>query len=355
MKLLVTGACGFVGSQIIEGILNRTASGVEVWGLDNLCRRGSETNLARLQQLGVRFRHGDVRVTSDLQSFPEVDWVIDCSAQPSVLAGVDGNASSRQLVECNLNSTIELLELCRRNRSGFILLSTSRVYSINQLAQLPLKTTGLRFELDDAQSFPQGVSVRGLARDFSTQPPVSLYGATKLASEQLAIEYGLAYDFPVGVNRCGVLSGAGQFGRPDQGIVSYWIHSWQARSSLRYIGFSGSGRQVRDCLHVADLAELVWKQLSSLKAGATEVHHVSGGIDRSFSLAEMSAWCQDRFGKHTVLPDPTARPFDVPWLVLDSHATQQAWDWTPHWSIDEIFEDIAKFAEQHPEWLSRTV
>src|SRR6185312_13208555 len=97
----------------------------------------------------------------------------------------------------------------------------------------------------------------GVAENFSTQAPVSLYGSAKLASELLSLEYGEAFGFPVFVNRCGVLAGAGQFGKADQGIFSFWIHSWKSKRPLKYIGFGGQGHQVRDCLHPRDLTTLL--------------------------------------------------------------------------------------------------
>ena len=172
--------------------------------------------------------------------------VLETAANPSVLAGVDGRASSRQLVEHNLLGTVNTLEYCRRHKAAFVLLSTSRVYSITPLAALPLQVRDGAFEPDPACPLPPGLTAAGVREDFSTAPPVSLYGATKLASEQLALEYGGAYGFPVWINRCGVLAGAGQFGRPDQGIFTYWINSWLRRRPLRLHrlwrpGLSGAG------------------------------------------------------------------------------------------------------------------
>ena len=133
MKLLVTGAAGFVGSTLINSLLE-SEPGIEIVGLDNLVRPGSELNRKALQTRGVTFVHGDVRVASDFENLPPVDWVIDAAANPSVLAGIDGKTSSRQVIEHNLGGTVNMLEYCRRRGSGFILLSTSRVYSIKPLA-----------------------------------------------------------------------------------------------------------------------------------------------------------------------------------------------------------------------------
>src|SRR5262249_4723459 len=172
------------------------------------------------------------RMASDLETLPLADWVIDAAAQPSVLAGRDGTTSARQLLEHNLIGTVNLLEYCRASRAGFILLSTSRVYSITALTHLPLRPHGLAYTLDLTQPLPAAVSLAGVGEGFSTEAPISLYGASKLASERLAQEYATAFDMPVWINRCGVLAGAGQFGTAEQGIFSYWIHAHAERRPI---------------------------------------------------------------------------------------------------------------------------
>jgi CDP-paratose 2-epimerase len=180
---------------------------------------------------------------------------------------------------------------------------------------------------------------------------VSLYGATKLASEQLALEYGLAYGFPVWINRCGVLAGAGQFGRPDQGIFSFWINSWLRRRPLGYTGFGGLGYQVRDCLHPADLVPLLERQIALVNDNHPRVANVGGGQASAISLCQLSEWCRERLGEHTVTPQPEARLFDLPWVVLDASLATETWDWKPSRRTSDILEEIARHAEQHPEWL----
>src|SRR6266404_4540474 len=136
MKILITGICGFVGSALARELRQRVEN-LDIFGVDNLSRAGSEQNRRALSGDNVRFFHGDIRNWSDLESLPKVDWVIDAAANPSVLAGVSGQTSSRQLMEHNLAGTINLLELCKQRRAGLVLLSTSRVYSLAQLASLP--------------------------------------------------------------------------------------------------------------------------------------------------------------------------------------------------------------------------
>lgn len=353
MRILITGACGFVGSTLASAWAERGREH-QLYGIDSLVRPGSETNRNKLRRLGVSVAHRDVRLASDFESLPPVDWVVDAAANPSVLAGVDGHTSSRQLVEHNLLGTINMLEYCRAHHAGFILLSTSRVYSIADLTRIQVDAVGGAFSPRAHQDVP-GLSAQGVSEGFSTKPPLSLYGTTKLASEQLALEYGAAFDFPVWINRCGVLAGGGQFGRPDQGIFSYWIHSWARRRPLAYVGFDGSGHQVRDCLHPRDLVPLLDRQMSTNGGGKTRVANLSGGVPSASSLRQCSDWCRARFGAHDVSKVTTTRPFDVPWVVLDSAIAAAEWGWSPTTPRDAIFEEIAAHAESHPEWLDTTI
>ena len=355
MRILVTGICGFAGSVIVRAMLDRRA-GLRITGLDNLTRKGSQTNLEPLRALGCDIHIGDVRDRDLLESLPPQDWILDCAANPSVLAGVDGS-SSRELVDQNLYGTVNLLELCKKWKAGFTLLSTSRVYSIPALAGLPMEKTDTRFELPAEASGP-GWSSRGIAEDFSTTAPISLYGATKLCSEALAIEYGEAYDFPVWINRCGVLAGAGQFGKADQGIFSYWIHSWNAKRPLKYIGFGGSGLQVRDCLHPRDIAPLLLRQMEVSPEGKPKILNLAGGIENSMSLRELSLWCAEHLFPAVRFNDPgeissshSSRPYDIPWAVLDSSLAARIWNWRPITPLQTLLEEIKTHAEQNPGWL----
>jgi CDP-paratose 2-epimerase len=351
MRLLITGLCGFAGSTIARE-LRAHQPGLEIIGLDNLIRRGSETNVEPLRSLGIDVRIGDIRDRATVEALPAIDWIIDCAANPSVLAGIDGQTSSQDLLDHNLSGTIHLLEHCRRHDAGFILLSTSRVYSIEPLASLPVKVIDHAYMPDEARLTPplsDVLSTNGLRENFSATPPISLYGASKKCSEILALEYSSTFGFPVRINRCGVLAGAGQFGKADQGIFSYWIHSWAQRKPLKYIGFDGCGHQVRDCLHPRDLVPLLLQQINA--SPSAQILNVSGGRDSAMSLRQLSDWCTERFGPHHIETDLTPRPFDIPWLVLDSQTARTDWGWTPSTTRHAILEEIAHHAESHPDWL----
>jgi CDP-paratose 2-epimerase len=349
MKLLITGVCGFVGSTLARSF-RRQFGDWKISGIDNLSRPGSELNRSDLQTIGVSVIHSDLRNASDLEALPDVDWVIDGAANPSVLAGVDGKSSSRQVVENNLYGTVNLLEFCRQRRCGFILLSTSRVYSIDALCSLPLSVNDGAFYISGKEIL-SGASPEGVDELFSTNAPLSLYGSTKLASEHLALEYHHAFDVPIWINRCGVLAGAGQFGRADQGIFSFWINSYLRKRPLCYVGFGGKGFQVRDCLHPRDLVGLLVQQMQSSNGNQSICVNVAGGWANSMSLAQLSKWCGERFGDHAISSEPSSRRFDVPWLILDSRRAAREWNWKVETPIATVLQEIAAHAEAHPEWL----
>lgn len=353
MKVLITGVCGFVGSTVAEAFLE-LREGVSISGIDNLQRLGSEMNRGRLRSLGVNVIHGDIRAASDFENLPRADWVIDAAANPSVLAGVSGNGSSRQLFEHNLASLVNVLEYCTASKAGLLLLSSSRVYSIPALVALSLHDNGQAFKLDDSGPLPTGVSANGVGPDFSTRSPISLYGSTKLACEVLALEYGEAFGFPVWVNRCGVVAGAGQFGTPDQGIFAFWVNAHLRRLPLRYIGFDGKGKQVRDALNPRDLAALLQQQMQAERNGGRRIYTVGGGPANAMSLCQLNTWCDTRFGGHKPSSDLRPRPYDIPWVIMDNSDAQRDFGWSPSVSLVETLTEIAEHAEQHPDWLERS-
>lgn len=351
MKILIAGICGFVGSSIAHHILE-SKPGTKIIGIDNLLRSGSWNNKQSLVNKGVHFIHGDIRLQADLNEIGPISWIIDAAAVPSVTSGLEGAFTPHQVLQHNLFGTANLAELARQRGAGIVFLSTSRVYSITQMKDVEIQTLGDRYHAVVGDDTTRGLSLLGISERFSTESPISFYGASKLACEKILMEYAEAFEMPVHINRCGVLAGAGQFARPDQGIIPFWIHSWHSRSSLKYIGFDGRGLQVRDCLHPRDLAELVLLQIEKGSFVPHPILNVSGGMNNSFSLKELSEWCYERLGSHTVESSPENRKYDVPWLVLDSSAAKRVWGWTPSISKKDIFSEVATFAENNPDWVA---
>ena len=341
--ILITGGAGFVGSSLALR-LKAEFPEKSVVAFDNLKRRGSELNLSRLRSAEVEFVHGDVRNPSDLD-LPDVEWIIECSAEPSALAGRDGNTD--YLVHTNLLGTHHCLELARRQRAGMIFLSTSRVYPVKAIQQLRFHSGQTRFELAEPQATP-GVSAEGIAEDFPLEGARTLYGTTKLASELLITEYVDSFDLPIVINRCGVLTGPWQMGKVDQGVVVLWMARHLFGGELSYIGYNGTGRQVRDMLHVEDLADLVCLQMRKIADHQGKTYNVGGGPEISVSLQELTAWCEQITGNSIPIhPDSQERAGDVPWFITDSRKLQQVTGWQPQRSLEHILNEIHDWIKAH--------
>jgi CDP-paratose 2-epimerase len=336
MRVLVTGGAGFVGANLCVHLAAHRPDW-QITALDNLHRRGSELNLPRLEAAGVAFVRADVRDREALLALDPLDALVECSAEPSVLAGTgDG---SEYLVETNLLGAFNCLELVRRHGASLVFLSTSRVYPLAALRGIALRATGTRFEIEPEQDLP-GVSPRGISEALPLHGARTLYGATKLAAELLIAEYANDHGVPTVIDRCGVIAGPWQMGKVDQGVFTYWMASHMFGRELRYLGYEGSGRQVRDLLHAADLAELVEEQLADPQAWAGVTVNVGGGQDCSLSLLETTELCRTLTGKDVpVRGDPELRPGDVPLYVSDCTALFERTAWRPRRGPREILAD----------------
>lgn len=354
MRILITGGAGFVGSALARHF-RRGGSVHEVVIFDNLRRRGSESNLAELVALGVSFIHGDVRNPSDLESIPgNFDALIEASAEPSVLAGVGG--SPRYVLDTNLVGAINCLEFARARCAGFVFLSSSRIYSIEPLVNLPLTSLPTRFDYSDSARGGGGVSAAGIAEDFACDRYRSYYGASKLAAELLCQEYAAQAGFPVVINRCGVIAGPGQFGKTDQGVFTLWVARHHFGRALKYTGFGGQGLQVRDLLHPDDLCNLVELQLQSWDRVSGCTYNVGGGRSGSVSLQEFTQLCQEVVGRSVEIgQDPTTNSVDIPWYVSDHSKISSLLGWAPKHTPRSIVSGIADWVRANEERLARVI
>jgi len=348
MRVLITGGAGFVGSTVALALRESQSSHVTV--LDNLRRRGSELNLNLLRKSGIQFVHGDIRVPDDLEQLTgNYDLVIESSAEPSVAAGQMGSPS--YTIATNLNGTINCLEFVRKRAARLLFLSTSRVYSIASLRAMRLKELPSRFEIDLNQ-ISQGVSAHGISEHFPTDRARSFYGATKLASEMLIQEYVETYKLSAMIDRCGVIAGPGQFGKPDQGVFTLWVAHHYFKLPLRYTGFEGTGKQVRDLLHPADLVGLLQKQMECSQQWQGQIFNVGGGTILSVSLREMTEICRSVIG-HEV-PIATVQetaPYDVPFYVTDYGNASSSFEWQPQKSLRDIVSETAVWIRAHEQDL----
>jgi len=352
MKILITGGCGFVGSNLAI-LFKQYYTDSKVYCLDNLSRRGSEINLQKVLLAGGKFIHGDVRVKTDFDRIPSVDIVIDAAAEPSVLAGkIPGELEN--LIDTNLNGTINTLYFAKKHQAAIIFLSTSRVYPYDTLAKANLTTSPKRFNLSNIQTL-KGLTEKGVDENYPLEGLRSLYGATKLASEYFIQEFANNFNLPAVINRCGVLSGPYQMGKIDQGVIVLWMakHFW--KGSLGYIGYGGLGQQARDVLHIRDLFRLVQWQIANLGLQKGQIFNVGGGLENTVSLAELTDLCIKITGNIIDMASSLEnRSGDLPIYISDNSKINQFSNWQPEINIEQLLIEIFEWFKKDENQL-RTI
>jgi CDP-paratose 2-epimerase len=348
-RLLITGGAGFVGSNLAVSLAQRHPDW-EVVALDNLYRRGSQLNLPRLEEAGVAFVEGDVREPESLAKVGELSALVECSAEPSVMSGVDGDTG--YLVHTNLTGAYNCLELARRDGAFVVFLSTSRVYPVAPQVELRLEEAETRFELAAEQEV-RGVSPAGISEDFPLEGARTLYGATKLAAELLIEEYREGLGVPAVIDRCGVIAGPWQMGKVDQGVFTHWMLAHHFGNPLTYIGFGGEGKQVRDLLHVEDLVDLVERQLLAPGEWDGRTVNVGGGREISLSLQETTAICRQLTGNEVpIAPVAETRQGDVPIYLSDCERIFNLDEWRPRRSAETVLRDIHDWVSSDEERIA---
>jgi CDP-paratose 2-epimerase len=342
--ILITGGAGFIGSNLAVHLAERHPDW-EIVALDNLHRAGSELNRPRLERAGVRFVLGDVREPEDLSGLSPVSALVECSAEPAASSGADGNTSF--VFHTNLTGAYNCLELARRDEAFVVFLSTSRVYPVGPLNRLSYHEAETRFELTAEQSFP-GASAAGIAEEFPLDGARTLYGTTKLSAELIIEEYRETFGLRAVVDRCGVVAGPWQMGKVDQGVFAHWLLSHHFSLPLSYIGYGGAGRQVRDLLHVHDLAELVEEQLADPERWDGQVLNVGGGTAASLSLMETTVLCRELTGNEVPIASrPETTPGDVPVYISDCARLHRHTDWRPRHSAQQTLQDTSEWIAGH--------
>jgi CDP-paratose 2-epimerase len=343
-SILITGGCGFVGSNLAFKLKSKYP-GTKIIVFDNLMRRGSELNVSRLCEADIKFIHGDVRNKEDFIKIGDVEMIIDAAAEPSVLAGV--NESTDYLIHTNFNGTINCLNYAVRNKAAFIFLSTSRVYSIDELNRISFSENNTRFILNNKKQI-QGLSEKGIKENFSTNGYKSFYGASKFCSENFIEEYARSYGLKTIINRCGLLAGPYQYGKTDQGVIALWIakHFWKQK--LAYIGYGGNGKQVRDVLHIDDLFLLVDYQINNINKLQNELFNVGGGLEKSVSLMELTTLCEDISGNKIQIDCITEnREADIRMYITDNSKITNETNWIPTKSVKDTAYDIFKWLNEN--------
>ena len=344
MKIVVTGGAGFVGSTLCLQLKHKYPT-YEIVAFDNLKRRGSELNLADFQKKGIPFFHGDIRNNEDLLALGNFDVLIEASAEPSVTAGLDSDPT--YVINNNLYGSINCFNECLKNRAKLIFLSTSRVYPIETIEKANYIEESTRFSFDENQT-QIGISNKGISEKLSLDGARSFYGTTKLSSEMFIQEYAAFYGLKAAITRFGVIAGPRQMGKTDQGVVTLWMAKHYWKQSLKYIGYGGTGKQVRDLLHVDDVVKLIDLQIHQIEKFEGKIYNVGGGIENSASLLEMTTICEKITGnKIQIDSEVETRAADLRIYITDNSLIEKEIGWKPTKSVEQIFTDIYHWIKEN--------
>jgi CDP-paratose 2-epimerase len=348
MKILITGGSGFVGSSLSLKLKAKYPA-YSIVAFDNLKRRGSELNLSDFQKAGIDFIHGDIRNNEDLNSAGNFDVLIEASAEPSVLAGL--NSDPTYVINNNLYGSLNCFNACLKNKARLIFLSTSRVYPIAPIENAAFIEEETRFSFAENQG-EKGISQLGISEDLNLFGSRSFYGTTKLSSELFIQEYSAFYGLIASITRFGVIAGPRQMGKTDQGVVTLWLAKHYWKQSLKYIGYGGTGKQVRDILHIDDLIGLIDIQIHQPEKFNGKVFNAGGGLQTSVSLREMTEICSNITGnKIKTESESQNRPADLRIFITDNTRIENEIGWKPKKSVENIFSDIFEWINSNAQQL----
>ena len=324
-KILVTGGCGFVGTNIC---LSLNQLDFKIFSLDNLVRKGSLYNLKLLKKAKIKNFKIDVFNFEKINNLPKFDLIIDCCAEAAVEVS---KSQLDKVINTNLIGTFNILKKCIKDKANIIFLSSSRVYSIPVLKKIIKK-----------RNINKPIKLKTVINEsFDTSSPCSLYGFTKLGSEKLIQEFSFVSNIKYIINRFGVIAGPWQFGKQDQGFVSMWIAKHMFKNKLSYIGFGGHGNQIRDIIHIDDVCKIILMQIKQIKNKYNNIFNIGGGIKNSISLRDLTSKCNKLTGnKLSIAKVKKTSKFDIPYYITDNSKVQRIYKWMPIKNIKNILDDI---------------
>lgn len=321
MKVLITGGCGFLGSNLAASAISQ---GIELCVFDNLYRQGSQDNLIWLRGLGkFQFVHGDIRNTDDVERTVRAfvpDVVFHLAGQVAMTTSI---ASPRMDFEVNALGTLNLLEAVRQHAptAGIIYSSTNKVYG--DLEQYGYEETGTRYNCID---HPNG---------FGEHTPLdfhSPYGCSKGSADQYLLDYHRIFGLKTVVFRHSSMYGGRQFATADQGWIGWFCRmAVETKRGLRTEPFTicGNGKQVRDVLHGEDMIDLYFKTAARTTELGGNVFNIGGGIDNSLSLLELFGMLEEQIGCKLDYRQIAVRESDQRFFVADIAKANDLIGWAP--------------------------
>jgi CDP-paratose 2-epimerase len=336
MSYLITGGCGFVGSNIAAHLIGR---GEEVAVFDNLSRVGATLNLEWLGTLGrFEFIHGDIRSPFDVEATVRRRRPAAIFHLAGQVAMTTSMQSPRRDFEINVGGSINLLEAVKQHtpEATVVYASSNKVYGD---LQLDLEECALRYQ---PRNYPRGVDE---SAPLNFQTP---YGCSKGAADQYMLDYARGFGLNTVVFRHSTIYGGRQFATYDQGWVGWFCsQALKIRRDPEREAFtiSGDGKQVRDLLHVSDAIRCYLAAVEHIETARGKAFNIGGGMDNSMSLLELFAHLEERLGVKMAYRRLPWRHSDQKFFVADNTRANQVLGWAPGMSKEAGIEDVLAWAE----------
>ncbi|MEN3013169.1 MAG: GDP-mannose 4,6-dehydratase [Endomicrobiia bacterium] len=334
MKILVTGSCGFIGTNVCLFHLKR---GDEIVGLDNLSRCGTELNLNFLKKYSkFKFYKADIRhrevVDKIFKSNGKFEIIYHLAAQVAVTFSVENPI---QDFEVNLLGTLNLLEATRKYQAQAFLIfaSTNKVYG--SMEHIRIKEKNSKYYAVD---YPNGID-ESFNLDFH-----SPYGCSKGSADQYVRDYSRIYGLNTVVFRQSCIYGPYQFGIEDQGWVAYFCI--QANFN-KPITIYGDGKQVRDVLYIDDLINAYWLAYKNRNKVSGEVFNIGGGKKNVLSIVEFIKYLEKKFNKKIKYKYAPWRPGDQKYFVSDNKKLKKILNWQPRVNFEKGVEKLISWIEKN--------
>lgn len=327
MKILITGGCGFLGSNLASDMIKQ---GHKVFVFDNLSRYGATINLDWLySQDEFTFIHGDIRNTNDITKLiqqTQVDSIFHLAGQVAMSTSLE---NPRYDFEVNTLGTFNILEAIRlySPNTSLIYSSTNKVYG--DLEQYTYKTEDNRYI---CSQFPNG---------FSEKTPLdfhSPYGTSKGAADQYVLDYARMFGLKTVVFRHSSMYGGRQFSTYDQGWIGWFCkQALDKKNNIQQAPFtiSGTGFQVRDVLHAEDMKALYRTVLEKMDIVKGQAYNIGGGIKNSLSLIELFKYLENVLNVKLEYNQLPVRESDQKVFIADLSKITRHTGWNPKVSYQE--------------------